>query len=827
MSTDRPRVLVVDDEPGFRATLTDILSARGYDCSAVGTVHEGIEAARTAKPNICLLDLKLPDGSGLDLLTRIREESPGSENIVITGFASLPTAVKALNLGAFSYIEKPYSIDRLILTLEKALERQRLVQTVRHSEQAYDQLMTATGAVIFSLDPTTWQLGNANSAFRRLLNYPADPPLLLDALLPESEREQLKHTLRELSRTRPGQSASCTFDAPLLRRDGTACWFSVNAFRVPRTVAESPAARSEPHIVPPAEFELLLICSDISAARRAVTDVERAKDFVDGVFAALPCGVVIVDSDYRVIDCNPAYVRPLGLTPEATRGRTCYDVLNRYRSPCSMFGELCPIAAARTTGAIGRVYREHRLPDGRQRNLEYTANPLRDEQGAITGFVVVLNDLTDLRETEERLRQTKSQLEQLNSELRLHHEELKTSARRLELTNLELVKLSNAKSDFVATVSHELRTPLTAIAEGIGLVEDGSLGELNPDQRTFLTLARQNTRRLTDLINDILDLSKIEAGKFELVRRRLDIRRVIRDEVSSYRVVAQERRLTLDEDLSPDLPAVLADEPSVHRILANLIGNALKFTPADGHIAVQARVQSNGTKPPAVTVAVADTGVGIPRDQQGRLFGKFEQIVREGENRPRGTGLGLALTRQLVELNQGRIWVDSEDGKGSRFSFTLPVHDERAEFESEYQRFIASGRNDGHSAIYLFQVLPANRPTPDPGAASVPLDGSVLAQVRDLVEPFFPRPSIASPLTDRGALTVFASRRLEDERFSALLDRLRGASFFTGEHEVAVRLLQARLDLPHIRGATEPGGAVRYDFDSLYQIITPLLQEVK
>ncbi|MEO0108813.1 MAG: response regulator, partial [candidate division WOR-3 bacterium] len=574
-STLRPRVVIVDDEADFRTTLTDILSTRGYDCISAATIQEGTRLISELQPDLCLLDLRLPDGSGLDLLTRMAELSPATETVVLTGFASLPTAVKALNLGAFGYLEKPYNADRLFLTLERALEHRRLVQAIRRSEAAYEQLLTATGAIVFSLDPRTWRVADTNPAFARMLGLdPSD--LRLDQLVPESELATVKQALTELSRARPGQSASLTLDVPLLGQDGAAHWFSVNAFCVPRSSAEPRSAAGER--VRSEEVNLLLVGSDASASRRAVSQLERTKEFIEGVFAALPCGVVIVDSDYRIIDCNPTYTQPLGLTRAAVKGKYCYQVFSNHQSPCAMFGELCPITAARTTGAIGRVYREHRLPDGRQRNLECSASPLHDEHDSIIGFVVVINDLTDLREAEERLQEAKIRLESLNRDLRRSHEELQEKSASLERANRELIRLSNAKSDFVATVSHELRTPLTAISEGIALVEDGSLGVITQNQRRFLALARQNTRRLSDLINDLLDLSKIEAGRLDLHPRRLDLAAIVREVVGAFAPLARDKNLSLScsfgkpgQDATTSPFEVLADEASVHRIFNNLI----------------------------------------------------------------------------------------------------------------------------------------------------------------------------------------------------------------------------------------------------------------
>lgn len=219
---DRPRILVVDDEPDSLTSLTDILTNRGYECLAAGTVHEAADLVGRHLPNLCLVNLELPDGTGLDLIPKIRGSSPETESIILTGDASLPAAAEAMSLGALGCVEKPYNVDRLFLTLEKALERQRLIQTVQRSRTAYSGLLNAAGAAIFSIAPTTWRLGNVNPAFTKLLGFPAEEAgrLSMDQLLPDSERLPVMRMLTELCTSRADQTQNLTFEAPLRRKDG-------------------------------------------------------------------------------------------------------------------------------------------------------------------------------------------------------------------------------------------------------------------------------------------------------------------------------------------------------------------------------------------------------------------------------------------------------------------------------------------------------------------------------------------------------------------------------------------------------------------------------
>ena len=246
--------------------------------------------------------------------------------------------------------------------------------------------------------------------------------------------------------------------------------------------------------------------------------------------------------------------------------------------------------------------------------------------------------------------------------------ELATEKAALATANEEMRRLSEAKSNFISMVSHELRTPLTAISEGINLIADGSLGPTNDQQTQFLKLAHRNCNRLGELINDLLDLSTIEAGGMDSRPARLDLGHVVSEIADTFRVLARGKGLTLDSTV-PDAPVhVYADDRMVHRILANLVNNALKFTD-QGSISIAVTTNAGFAQ-----VSVKDTGIGIPQSEQARMFEKFRQIQHYDRGRPAGTGLGLALTRHMVEMSHGRIWFESQEGTGTAFHFTLPLH---------------------------------------------------------------------------------------------------------------------------------------------------------
>jgi signal transduction histidine kinase len=244
---------------------------------------------------------------------------------------------------------------------------------------------------------------------------------------------------------------------------------------------------------------------------------------------------------------------------------------------------------------------------------------------------------------------------QMNDELQRVYGELETASRH--------------KSEFLANMSHELRTPLNAILGFSQVLRKNLFGELNSKQEEYVEDILSSGNHLLSLINDVLDLSKVEAGQIELQVAPFSLREAVERGVVMIRERASKNGVSLAAEVEPEVQVVRADERRIRQILFNLLSNAVKFTPAGGRIDVTA-ARVNGE----IQVAVADTGAGIAPDDLDRIFEEFQQ-TDEGARQQEGTGLGLALSKRLVELHGGRIWVESELGVGSRFVFTLPAEE--------------------------------------------------------------------------------------------------------------------------------------------------------
>jgi len=234
----------------------------------------------------------------------------------------------------------------------------------------------------------------------------------------------------------------------------------------------------------------------------------------------------------------------------------------------------------------------------------------------------------------------------------------------LEAANKKLQQLDSIKSDFVSNVAHEFRTPLMIIKGNVELVNKGGLGNIAPAQKEMLDGAIGIVNRLSRLVNDLLDISKIESGKMELKKEPVEINEIIEENLVGFDKIIKDKKHKLQKDLAKDLPKIEVDKDKVTQVFVNLFSNAIKYSPESGTITVKT---VNLEK--EIMVEISDTGEGVAPDNLDKIFDKFTRVTVEKKE---GTGLGLPIAKDIVSLHKGRIWVKSELGKGSQFYFTLP-----------------------------------------------------------------------------------------------------------------------------------------------------------
>ena len=294
-------------------------------------------------------------------------------------------------------------------------------------------------------------------------------------------------------------------------------------------------------------------------------------------------------------------------------------------------------------------------------SIRAAATGNRDE---VSTLIEAFNEmLGQIQERDTALRQARDELEQRVLE---RTTELAVANKELDLRNREVERATQLKSKFLASMSHELRTPLNAIVGFSDLLAEQTAGQLNDKQNRFVHHIKQGSTHLLQLINDILDLSKIEAGQLEFHCEAFQIGEALPEVLSTIRPLAMAKHITVQEKIASEA-GIFADRVRFKQILYNLLSNAVKFTPKEGRIDIECFEKGD-----AVCVAVADTGIGIRREDQKLVFEEFRQVEGTNANTHEGTGLGLAITKRLVEQQRGEIALESELGKGSRFTVTLP-----------------------------------------------------------------------------------------------------------------------------------------------------------
>ncbi|MFA5096186.1 MAG: PAS domain S-box protein [Candidatus Omnitrophota bacterium] len=364
---------------------------------------------------------------------------------------------------------------------------------------------------------------------------------------------------------------------------------------------------------------------DITQRKKTEEQIELAVEEWERTFNSISDLIFIQDKNFTITKVNKSCCAALKLKPEEILGRKCYDIFHGQDHPWPG----CPTVKTQADLAsyVEEVDDPHiGIP------LLVTVSPIFNAKGEFVGSVHVARDISERKRIEKALR--------------------------------DVIEI---KTNFTSTVSHELRTPLAAIKEGISLVLDGTSGQVNKDQKEFLDIAKKNVDRLGRLINDILDFQKLEFGKMTFNMQSNSVNEVAQEVRESMLAVTGQKGLDFTLELDEGLPKAEFDRDRIIQVFANLVNNAVKFTEKGG-----IRIKT-GKEGEFIKVAVEDTGIGIKLEDLSRLFSRFEQLDGGMTRKTGGTGLGLSICKEIIEKHKGKIWVESEYGKGSIFSFTLPV----------------------------------------------------------------------------------------------------------------------------------------------------------
>ncbi len=362
--------------------------------------------------------------------------------------------------------------------------------------------------------------------------------------------------------------------------------------------------------------------------KHAIDRITKEEKKMTAIVNSLAEGLILVDEDHRVLHINPAaeYLLNVGADQVGEELTLIVKDITLARALKESQGQISLNETVNLEVSLDQ--------GGESSTLRVVASPFLDEAGAVLGTVYVFDDIT--REKE----------------------------------------IDRMKSDFVSLVSHELRTPMTSIIGFVSLILDGKTGPINDKQRHSLVRVQHQAERLAALINDLLDISRIEAGRIQMKQEEITVSEIAKQRIEEISPQAEAKSIELRLFAPEPLPHTIGDEERIGQVFTNLIGNAIKFTPESGKIAV--RISANGTptnqSDRMLHVEIIDTGEGIPIEERERVFNRFHQLGNINTRQEGGTGLGLSIVKSIVESHGGTVWVDEGyEGRGSNFQFTLPI----------------------------------------------------------------------------------------------------------------------------------------------------------
>ena len=650
------RVLLVEDSPSDADLLQQTLQPVGagrFEFTWVERLDDALARLGQASFDVLLLDLSLPDSSGPETYRRALHAAPHLAIVVLTGASDESVGLAAVQEGVQDYLVKGQADGRQIArAIRYAIERKHAQEQLRQQREWLRVTLASIGDAVLATD-TAGRITFLNPVAAGLTGWPEEQALgqpvqhvfrIINEQTRQSAEDIVGRVLRE------GRVVSLANQTALVTRDGREIPIEDSAAPIRDAAGQVAGA--------------VLVFHDVTKARRAQQALRDSESRLHSLSDNLPEGAIYrycqsIDGQPHFEFLSAGIERLAGIPAAELMGHAATAEESIVPEDRDRLRAAIAVSRDKLTQFEVAVRHKHRAT-GEVRWSLLRSTPTRNPDGSTTWDGIVL-DITERQLGEEALRESRAILAERT--MQLEH-----AAAQLQERNREVERVNRMKTEFLSRSSHELRTPLNAILGYSQLLGEQSAGPLPPPYPRFVANIQEGARHLLAMVNDLLDISRIETGHIDLKRESFRPADVLEEVLSVLAPLARIKNISI-ENLIPGGMSIRADRTRFKQVLFNLFSNAVKFTPENGRVWI-----AGASSEDAAGFCVGDTGIGIPESELQSVFDEFHQVGGPANAATEGTGLGLAITRRLVELHGGAIRVESAIGQGSRFIFSLGPH---------------------------------------------------------------------------------------------------------------------------------------------------------
>ena len=550
-----------------------------------------------------------------------------------------------------------------VVAFRDVTERERAQEAIRQSQKQYQDLVNSIDGIVWEADAETFRFTFVSEQAERILGYPAErwikePNFWADHIHPEDRDWAVAFCVKATEEKRPHR-----FEYRMMAADGRVVWLG--------DIITVVVADDRPVKLRGVMIDITERKEAEEKARRNHERIRALHEISAATSSSLELDVILEALMQKLAALLPYTAVQVWLKSEET-GRlersACFNIDREEwmgREPKEIPPLVRAAVESKTCVVSRNIQTDPRTLDRefykRQGLISYLAVPLVVKDEALGVLVLLTREEHEFSAEETEFVSTlagQAAMGIYNSGL---FYQTRTQAAQLEKANREI-------NDFTAMMAHDLRSPLINVMAVSEMMSDGLFGPVNDEQKKWLGRVVESGRQLVDLVGDFLDVSKLEAGRIDLALEEVNLEKFLNATLDNYHLLAQEKKISLRGNISPSLRLIQADPRRLEQVLSNLLSNALKFTPAGGEIEL-GTIQNDRE----VKVWVRDTGIGIAPDEIGQIFEKYKQTTSGKTSEHKGTGLGLVICKMIVEAHGGKIWAESEEGKGTTFTFTIPT----------------------------------------------------------------------------------------------------------------------------------------------------------